>query len=186
MRWPNFLAAVGLGALAMAMAQKFFVPPPTAITSPALLFYGPAPNFAQKDVELIDKAHKTIDMAAYVLSERDIIAALSEAASRGVTVRLYFDPEQFKRVGARNDDLMALVSQPHVSARLKSEQDDLMHLKSFAVDGRILRSGSANFSWSGLTRQDNDIVIFDDPAAAAAFTAHFDALWARPGNKSLP
>jgi len=31
-----------------------------------------------------------------------------------------------------------------------------MHLKSYQIDGRLLRTGAANFSASGLKRQDND------------------------------
>lgn len=33
-----------------------------------------------------------------------------------------------------------------------------MHQKSYAIGGRILRSGSANLSASGLKQQDNDVV----------------------------
>ena len=33
-----------------------------------------------------------------------------------------------------------------------------MHLKGYCVDHRLLRTGSANFSRSGETRQDNDLV----------------------------
>jgi len=43
-----------------------------------------------------------------------------------------------------------------------------MHLKSYCVDGRTLRSGAANFSWSGEDAQDNDLVIVRSPGACAA------------------
>jgi hypothetical protein len=33
-----------------------------------------------------------------------------------------------------------------------------MHLKSYQMDGRLLRTGVANFSASGLKRQDNDLI----------------------------
>ena len=55
----------------------------------------------------------------------------------------------------------------------------LMHLKSYLVDGRVLRGGAANFSASGLEQQDNDRFETDDPAAVAAFRAAFEASWAR-------
>lgn len=54
-----------------------------------------------------------------------------------------------------------------------------MHLKSYQVDGRFLRSGAANFSASGLKRQDNDLIIVESPAAAAEFARRFDAIYAR-------
>jgi phosphatidylserine/phosphatidylglycerophosphate/cardiolipin synthase-like enzyme len=42
-----------------------------------------------------------------------------------------------------------------------------MHLKRYQIDGRTLRTGAANFSASGLKRQDNDLVVVESAAAAA-------------------
>jgi phosphatidylserine/phosphatidylglycerophosphate/cardiolipin synthase-like enzyme len=69
--------------------------------------------------------------------------------------------------------------------RLRPVADDVrmkpagayMHLKSYAVDGRLLRSGSANLSASGLKQQDNDLVVLHDPSAAKSFEARFQQLW---------
>ena len=57
-----------------------------------------------------------------------------------------------------------------------------MHLKAYAVDGKWLRTGSGNFSHSGLAAQDNDLVLVDDPAAVTAFERNFDAIFARASN----
>lgn len=162
---------------------KPFLQPQTPISAPVRVAFGPAPGFETLDPELIGQARKNIDMAAYVLSDQRVIEALSAAASRGVRVRLYCDPEQFRRIGGSNDNVLALVNQPNVSARIKAEQNDMMHLKAYAVDGRWLRTGSTNFSWSGETRQDNDIVILDSPQAAEMFTRQFEKLWARRDNR---
>jgi phosphatidylserine/phosphatidylglycerophosphate/cardiolipin synthase-like enzyme len=171
------------GALVVAIeAPKPFLAPRSPISAPVRIAYGPEPGFAALDPELIGRARRRIDMTAYVLSDERVIEALSAAASRGVKIRLYFDPEQFRRIGGMNDNVIALVNQPNVQARIKAEQDDLMHLKAYAIDGRWLRTGSANFSWSGERRQDNDIVIIDSPQAAAAFTRRFEILWARRDN----
>ncbi len=53
-----------------------------------------------------------------------------------------------------------------------------MHLKSYAIDGRLLRTGAANFSASGLKRQDNDLVVLESVEAAAAFERDFEAMFA--------
>ena len=51
-----------------------------------------------------------------------------------------------------------------------------MHLKSYQIDGRWLRTGAANFSASGLKRQDNDLIMIESAEAAAArFKHNFDA-----------
>jgi phosphatidylserine/phosphatidylglycerophosphate/cardiolipin synthase-like enzyme len=53
-----------------------------------------------------------------------------------------------------------------------------MHLKSYQIDGRLLRTGAANFSASGLERQDNDLIVIENAEAAAAFKREFDAQFA--------
>jgi PLD-like domain len=54
-----------------------------------------------------------------------------------------------------------------------------MHLKSYQIDGRLLRTGAANFSASGLKRQDNDLIIIESTDAAAAFRRNFDGQFAK-------
>ena len=44
-----------------------------------------------------------------------------------------------------------------------------MHLKGYCVDHRLLRTGSANFSRSGETRQDNDLVALRGESVCAGF-----------------
>jgi phosphatidylserine/phosphatidylglycerophosphate/cardiolipin synthase-like enzyme len=172
------------GAFLLAIAgPRTFLQPQVPVSAPVRVAYGPAPGFERLDLDLIAQAKTSIDMAAYVLSDQRTIEALSAAASRGARIRIYCDPEQFRRVGASNDNLMALISQPNVRARIKAEQNDMMHLKAYAVDGRWLRSGSTNFSWSGETRQDNDLIIIDSPQAAEQFTRQFEKLWARRDNR---
>ena len=50
-----------------------------------------------------------------------------------------------------------------------------MHLKSYQIDGHLLRTGAANFSASGLKRQDNDLIVIKDMQAAAKFKHVFEA-----------
>jgi hypothetical protein len=50
-----------------------------------------------------------------------------------------------------------------------------MHLKGFCVD-RLLRTGSANFSRAGETRQDNDLLALRGESVCAGFEAKFDRL----------
>jgi hypothetical protein len=56
-----------------------------------------------------------------------------------------------------------------------------MHLKCWS-DGRILRDGSANWSQTGLKRQDNEIRFTADPLEVQSFNRNFEQLWNRPTN----
>jgi phosphatidylserine/phosphatidylglycerophosphate/cardiolipin synthase-like enzyme len=147
------------------------------------LLQGPGDSLATVDVDLIDRARTRIDLAAYVLTDREVGAALQRAAGRGVRVRIYLDPDQAERRGEGLDPrLDALMRLPNVAVRFKSPARDSMHLKAYHVDGRLLRTGSANLSFTGLRRQDNDIVVIESRDLAGAFARQFDQLWARPDN----
>ncbi len=68
-----------------------------------------------------------------------------------------------------------------IEVRVKGARD-LMHLKSYAVDGRLLRTGSANWSPTGLKRQDNDVLYEASSEMVDAFETRFSELWNREGN----
>jgi phosphatidylserine/phosphatidylglycerophosphate/cardiolipin synthase-like enzyme len=84
-----------------------------------------------------------------------------------------------------NEALIArLAATPNVEVKIKHSRV-LMHLKSYAVDGRTLRSGSANFSASALKHQDNDLVLTRDAATVRRFEMDFSQMWSRPDNERL-
>jgi phosphatidylserine/phosphatidylglycerophosphate/cardiolipin synthase-like enzyme len=64
-----------------------------------VIHYAPAENLELVDVGLIDQAERKIDMAAYVLTDWPVMAALIRAARRGVKVRIYMDG---KRTGEQD------------------------------------------------------------------------------------
>ena len=131
------------------------------------IHYSPVEKLDRIDVELIDNAAVSIDMAAYVLTDHDVIVALNNAQARGVKVRVLLDPREPSAVELM-DGLDLRVKRPGA----------LQHLKSYAIDGAVLRTGSANFSRSGLDSQDNDLVVMRDATLARAFEAHFETIWA--------
>jgi phosphatidylserine/phosphatidylglycerophosphate/cardiolipin synthase-like enzyme len=67
------------------------------------------------------------------------------------------------------------VEQGTVEIRTKHKPAAPMHLKSYQIDGKLLRTGAANFSASGLERQDNDLIVIESTEAAAVFKRAFDA-----------
>ena len=171
-------ACVALTALGAAWAEKG----PKVDGSQPEIHYAPRENLESLDAREIGLAELSIDMAAYVLSDPRIIEALTTAAERGVLIRLYLDRSQFAEHGPTRGGLIeALLAHPNVVARVKGEVV-LMHLKAYAVDGAVLRTGSGNFSRSGLASQDNDAIFITDPAVVDAFEGNFESIWARAQN----
>ena len=120
--------------------------------------------FGGPDVALLRSARLKIDLAAYDLTDWPVIDALIDAKRRGVIVRIVLDPSQPQAF-----DQLREISD---SIRMK-RPGPFMHLKSYALDGRLLRSGSANLTASGLKQQDNDIVIVQEPAVVQVFETRF-------------
>jgi phosphatidylserine/phosphatidylglycerophosphate/cardiolipin synthase-like enzyme len=77
-----------------------------------------------------------------------------------------------------------LAETPGVEIRIKHKARDPMHLKTYQIDGKLLRTGAANFSASGLKRQDNDLIVIESAGAAAAFKQTFEARFA--SGEALP
>lgn len=141
------------------------------------------------DATAIASATATIDVAAYTLTHAQVIAALIARARAGVTVRLYLDRTELEAEARGNPTLTnsalgPLLTTPNVQTKVK-QSTILMHLKSYCVDGKLLRDGSANFSPLGESEQDNSMLLTDDPAACTQFQTKFAAMWNRPDNISV-
>ncbi|MFO1125676.1 MAG: phospholipase D-like domain-containing protein [Methylocystis sp.] len=176
-----FLAALGAMALApMPQPAGLLAEEPTV--AGVRVLYGPGEGFGSVDARLIGEARRAIDMAAYVLTDRSLTTALGRAAVRGVKVRIYLDGDDMGRGASA---IEAIADAPNIEIRRKGRSRDLMHLKSYQVDGRVLRSGSANFSISGEIYQDNDLIVIESPQAAARFREAFERLWARADNQRV-
>ncbi|MDE1155255.1 MAG: phospholipase D-like domain-containing protein [Acidobacteriaceae bacterium] len=164
--------------------------------------YSPAENLETIDARVLRGARHTIDYCAYSLTDHLLAESLIAAAQRGVHVRLYLDQvqtagevsrEEKKSAGSEEEEtdnssamlvLRTLDRTPNVEIKVKRSKT-LMHLKSYAVDGVTLRSGSANFSPTGEKRQDNDMVLTNDAASVQRFEKNFAILWARTDNEPL-
>jgi phosphatidylserine/phosphatidylglycerophosphate/cardiolipin synthase-like enzyme len=49
--------------------------------------------------------------------------------------------------------VLTMVETPGVEIRIKHKARDPMHLKTYQIDGKLLRTGAANFSASGAPGQ---------------------------------
>ena len=166
-----FFAILGAAAIAA------FVCATPARADPVETHYAPVENLERVDVALIASARSKIDLTAFSLTDWPIIDALIDAHRRGVRVRIVLDPTQRHAI----DRLREIAS----NVRMKAP-GPYMHLKSYSIDGIILRSGSANLTASGLKQQDNDLVVIREATAAHAFDARFEQIWsaARPSAQS--
>ena len=144
--------------------------------------YSPADNLEQSELARLDTATRTIDVAMYSFTDRYLAEELAALAHKGVRIRVYRDREQFTQENQwGTDTATAIMLAAGVEVRVKGARD-LMHLKSYAIDGRLLRTGSANWSPTGLKRQDNDVVYESSPEAVERFERKFEEMWVKATN----
>ncbi len=151
--------------------------------------FSPAENLEQIDVARIREAQRTLDIAMYAFTDKYLAEAIVERARAGVQVRIYRDRHQFEEEESRNSakrqsTTTMLGGVPNIHIRVKASYE-LMHLKAYLVDGRVLRTGSANWSPSGLKRQDNNAHFCTDPQQIKAFQSDFEEMWNRNDNREV-
>ena len=188
------LALLALGAAAYNQYFRTRPPRPLDVAAPpgAIVsenHFSPAENLEQLDLERLERAQRSVDIAMYAFTDKYIAETLVRLAQKGVRVRLYRDRSQYlseQQNAAQHRDLSTtglLRRERNIEIRIKaSSRRDLMHLKSYLVDGELLRDGSANWSPAGLKRQDNNAHFTNDPAQVRAFRERFEEMWADPGN----
>jgi phosphatidylserine/phosphatidylglycerophosphate/cardiolipin synthase-like enzyme len=186
-----FLVLLG-GILSLLKVNPF--PPKSAMGSGVkegdIATYSPANDLEAIDIHLVQSAHSNIDVAMYAFTDLKIETALINAAGRGVKIRIYSDALQYSDEEARSlrtglgsaTDKLSQVRGIYIKVKGGTES---MHLKAFCIDGTTLRTGSANWSVSGETKQDNDLYVIKEPTIVEGFETDFDALWYRANNRVI-
>ena len=140
---------------------------------PVEVYFSPSGGIQQALIGLIDKAQSNVDAAIYIFTSEPLAARVVAAHERGVAVRLVVDADACDSVtGSRCDQL----EQSGVLLHRRSGWG-LMHNKFAVFDGRILVTGSAN--WSAAAENDNaeNILIIEDQDVARIYLAEFEDLY---------
>jgi phosphatidylserine/phosphatidylglycerophosphate/cardiolipin synthase-like enzyme len=169
---------------------------PEAVTKQAGVFvaathYAPDENLEGMDIGILDHAKKEVDAAMYSFTDKPIERELETLAKHGVAIRLYRDREQYNeekmRAAEKGESCMTdeLARLPNVQVKIKGDED-LMHEKDFEVDRQLLRTGSANWSFGGLRKQDNVVIYTQSTTDVGRFRRKFSEMWERSDNEVLP
>ncbi len=151
---------------------------------------GEGQSITREIVQAIDAADDKITVASMLYSSGPILAALSEAIDRGVTVEGVCDGtqmagvvEQWRQSGVGEDKINTWEK---VRARLSAKPSikyapdvphNFLHIKVLVADNTVV-TGSFNFSNSARGNAENALVI-RDPALAAGYRAFVQSLIAR-------
>lgn len=136
------------------------------------LFF-PSPGAHARLLRLLRRAVTSLDIAVFSITDNAIADAIAAAAGRGVAVRLISDDEQAK---SRGSDILRLAASG-IPTRLDASPTYHMHHKFAVVDGRLLATGSYNWTQQAHHGNAENVLVVRDPMAVREYQAAFDALW---------
>lgn len=135
-------------------------------------WFAPGDACLRKLRELIGSARSTVDVCVFTISDDRLSGALIDCHARGVAVRILSDND--KRFDDGSD--IQRLHRAGIPVRL----DDTpfhMHHKFALFDGRVLANGSFNWTRSATDRNEENLVVTDDPALVGGFSGRFETLW---------
>lgn len=138
-------------------------------------YFSPQDNIiTDKVLNYVNGAKKYIYMPVFVITHKPLEAALLKAKARGVDVKLIVDATN---VHAEKSSVEALRAQG-VPVKVENYAGK-MHSKSIIIDDEYILAGSMNFSRSGESRNDENMLIIHNPRLAVFYRDFFKYLWAK-------
>jgi len=129
-------------------------------------------NPQKEIIKNINQAEAFINIAMYIFTDREIALPLVKSRERGVKVRLYLDKEQIDYKYSQSRFLV----QKGIKIRISSNKY-IMHNKFAIIDNRILLTGSYNWTFSANHRNDENLMVIDDPDIITRYQNYFEKLW---------
>ena len=141
---------------------------------PAQVYFSPDDGIRRHLLDAIRQSRQQIDVAVYQFTSTDLAEGLIAAKRRGVRVRVLIDRERSTAGGAA---LRVLRAKGVEVRQLGVPEQSLMHHKFAVFDGRLLATGSYNWTRSAERANYENLVLTEDRALVARFRREFQRLW---------
>lgn len=105
--------------------------------------------------DLIQTAKKTVRVAMFTWTRKDLAEAVMDAAKRGVKAEVVIDSYQGKGTSAK---IVNMLQKSHVKVSL-SRPGPLLHHKFLYIDNETLVNGSANWTKDAFTKNDDCFIV---------------------------
>jgi phosphatidylserine/phosphatidylglycerophosphate/cardiolipin synthase-like enzyme len=159
--------------LSCLLAVCIILPAAVALAEPEVYF---SPNGGIRDrlLRAINHTKVTINVAIFDFTSGELAGALVAAKGRGVAVRVVADARQAQ--GKHSE--IPLLLEKGVKVRLvRGNGRGIMHHKFAIFDGKLLVTGSYNWTDSAERFNHENALFLDDPAVIQRYQAHFEGLF---------
>lgn len=133
-----------------------------------------------KIIPIVENSKKNIYIPIFYLTHKDLINALIEAKKRNVEIFIIMDATSANHRSSKVDILR--------SNKIKVKVENMagkMHTKAMVVDEKYVILGSMNFSLAGVSKNDENILIFENKEIAKDVINYFMYNWERIDEKWL-
>lgn len=128
----------------------------------------------EKILSLFHAARERIDICAFTITDNRITREIPASHSRGLKIRVITDDETSLHRGSDT----RLIRESGISV-LFDDDEQHMHNKFAVFDGRVVCTGSYNWTRKASTHNIENILVIRDPAICGKFSAEFEKLWKR-------
>ena len=129
---------------------------------------------------LVNSAKKYIYMPAFLITHKPLTNALIAAQYRGVEVKIILDATST----TTRHSTMNLLRQSGIPVKIENYAGK-MHSKVMIIDDKYVVTGSTNFSSSGENKNDENMIIIENPKIARFYSDFFKYLWGKIPDKYL-
>ena len=137
--------------------------------------FSPKGGTSKELARLIKAAKKEIAVAAYAFSSKYLGQALSGALKRGIKIRVLLDGDNARKSYSIDEWLAG----EEIDVRLIEIKRGSLHHKFMLMDGKILITGSYNFTNESEFRNHEAAIFTNHKGLIQAFTTEFDRLWSQ-------
>ena len=156
---------------------------PTPTIPPALYkaetYFSPNGGVASNIIKAINNAKFSIDLAIFDLTSNDIASSLEKAQKRGVKIRIIADSRQAK---GRNSMIPTLADSQFNLKITHGEGRGIMHNKFAIFDGKLMVTGSYNWTNNAERFNYENAIFVTDPNVIQQYQKYFDDIWQNAPN----
>ncbi|XP_029288981.1 mitochondrial cardiolipin hydrolase isoform X2 [Cottoperca gobio] len=117
-------------------------------------------------------ASSSLDLCVFAFSNLDLCRAVLALHSRGVTIRVLTDKDYAAITGSR----IGVLRKAGICVRC-DVASVYMHHKFAVVDGRLLITGSLNWTLTAVQSNAENVIVTEDPHLVRPFLKEFHRLW---------
>jgi len=136
------------------------------------VYFSLSENPQKAIIKNINQAETYINIAMYTFTDQEIALSLANAQKRGVKVRVYLDRSQIESTYS----VSRLLVQKGIKVRISSN-NYIMHHKFAIIDNRLLLTGSYNWTFAANNKNEENLMVIDDPEIIEIFQHQFVNLW---------